>query len=539
MSDQNHMSVMPKKLAQALMEAGVKHFAFGGFGQGTHAGQPQQAAPPIAPAPQQAQGPGAPQQMGGPGVTNNTHAGGGSPYGEAASDFEHGDIGGGIMSGANPANAIGGIGAAVQGLGQAFTAQNNYQANLAPQMQTGYGELIRQGGLGSLAAFSQQQNLANTLLAQSRGQGPNPAQDMLNQSTAKNISNQGALMASQRGASSNPALIARQAAMQGANTQQQAVGQAATLGGQQRLAAQQQLGNTYGQMGAESNTLFGSALAGQNTQNANEIQNYAMAQGINAQVAQSNTNAQNATTGGILGALGGGGASMFADGGMVSGGGGVAQVSTPQIADGKGVVVSGGGGKGGGKDKKKKSDDGEYYPGQGMAYDGTSMAGGAGDAGGLTTEMPMYASSGGEIDGGQVSGGGGVADITGSEIGGGQGAWAQKKDKGGGGGLGSIMGLAAMLAKGGYIPPSPHFSRMLLAGGRVPGKASVQGDSQKNDNQPAMLSPGEIVLPRSVTQSPDMEKKAIEFLRHLKRKGGGYKAVAESRGKKMSCGGKV
>ena len=40
-------------------------------------------------------------------------------------------------------------------------------------------------------------------------------------------------------------------------------------------------------------------------------------------------------------------------------------------------------------------------------------------------------------------------------------------------------------------------------GAVVPGHAEVPGDSPKNDKVPAMLSPGEVVLPRSVVQHPD------------------------------------
>ncbi len=90
-------------------------------------------------------------------------------------------------------------------------------------------------------------------------------------------------------------------------------------------------------------------------------------------------------------------------------------------------------------------------------------------------------------------------------------------------------------AKGGQIP----FSQALLDGGSVPGKAKVQGDSKDNDTQPTMLSPGEVVIPRSIMNSPQMEKKAIEFLRHLKSKNKGYGSVVESRVQKKACGGKV
>lgn len=49
-------------------------------------------------------------------------------------------------------------------------------------------------------------------------------------------------------------------------------------------------------------------------------------------------------------------------------------------------------------------------------------------------------------------------------------------------------------------------------GGRVPGQAEVQGDSLANDKVPTMLSPGEIVIPRS---HADSAAKAKEFVEHL------------------------
>lgn len=49
----------------------------------------------------------------------------------------------------------------------------------------------------------------------------------------------------------------------------------------------------------------------------------------------------------------------------------------------------------------------------------------------------------------------------------------------------------------------------LAYGGRIPGEASVDGDSHKNDIVPAMLSPDEIVVPRSKAKDP---KKAKSFI---------------------------
>lgn len=46
----------------------------------------------------------------------------------------------------------------------------------------------------------------------------------------------------------------------------------------------------------------------------------------------------------------------------------------------------------------------------------------------------------------------------------------------------------------------------LASGGPVPGKAPVAGDSPKNDVVPAILSPGEIVVPRTAADDPEKAK---------------------------------
>lgn len=50
-------------------------------------------------------------------------------------------------------------------------------------------------------------------------------------------------------------------------------------------------------------------------------------------------------------------------------------------------------------------------------------------------------------------------------------------------------------------------------GGRIPGKALVAGDSIKNDKVKALLSPGEIVIPRSITMHPDAAILAAAFVK--------------------------
>ena len=40
-------------------------------------------------------------------------------------------------------------------------------------------------------------------------------------------------------------------------------------------------------------------------------------------------------------------------------------------------------------------------------------------------------------------------------------------------------------------------------GGKVDGKAKTKGDSETNDTVPAMLSPGEVVIPRTAMKSAE------------------------------------
>lgn len=99
---------------------------------------------------------------------------------------------------------------------------------------------------------------------------------------------------------------------------------------------------------------------------------------------------------------------------------------------------------------------------------------------------------------------------------------------GGGGGGAGMLSMLALLNKGGSTGNGPqsrigrHFSGQpvftLAQGNTVPGQASVGGDSLKNDTVPAMLSPKEIVLPRSVTLSKDPAGAAARFVAAIKAK---------------------
>jgi hypothetical protein len=60
-------------------------------------------------------------------------------------------------------------------------------------------------------------------------------------------------------------------------------------------------------------------------------------------------------------------------------------------------------------------------------------------------------------------------------------------------------GIAAALAKGGVVPGHPH----------------VSGDSYQNDTVKILASPGEEVLPRSITMAPDAPERAKRFVAAL------------------------
>lgn len=74
-----------------------------------------------------------------------------------------------------------------------------------------------------------------------------------------------------------------------------------------------------------------------------------------------------------------------------------------------------------------------------------------------------------------------------------------------GGGLGALGAIGAKAFK-------------LSDGGHVPGSPMVHGDSPANDTVPAMLSPGEIVIPRTKAQNPELAKEFIDHV--MKNKGG-------------------
>ncbi len=291
-----------------------------------------------------------------------------------------------------------------------------------------------------------QNNVYSQLQGVAAGQGPNPAQAMLNQATSQNVANQASLMAGQRGASANPALIARQAAMQGANTQQQAAGQGATMQAQQSLNALSAAGN-------QANMMAGNQIAQTNQNSASQQGEQGILQGANSNYSNNQTTLANTrmgqqadAIGGLMDkTLGGMGALFGATGGEV-----------PQVANGARSAI--------GRYLAGFADGGDV--GQNMMQSALNTS-----AQQAATPVPQK----------------------------------QKKSGGGGGDMMDMASLAAM-SSGGDI------GSRLKSGGHVPGQAKVAGDNLKNDTVHAMLSPGEVVIPRSVMNSKDPARGAADFV---------------------------
>lgn len=211
---------------------------------------------------------------------------------------------------------------------------NTFQAQQAQLDHNNFGAGIDQATQAALDGNGAQQNFINALTAQSQGQGPSVAQNMLQQATDQNIQGQAGAMASAKGM--NPALAARLIAQNGAATQQQSVGQMATLRAQEQLGTQGLLGQALANQRSQNIGLAGTLAGAQQGQNALGLQNSLGTQQINAGVAAGNQQAnldaqrinagvagQNADfQGKILGGLAGGlGAAMIpkAHGGPIPG----------------------------------------------------------------------------------------------------------------------------------------------------------------------------------------------------------------------------
>lgn len=370
-------------------------------------------------------------------------------------------------------------------------AYDRAQSGLDQQQQFLQALQAQNGIQNQSDVFAQQQAFAQQLQDQANGVGPNPAQIALENATGQNIAQQAALMGSQRGTSSNAGLIARQAAQQGAGIQQQAVGQSALMQAQQQLAARQQLqqqqammaGLSGQQVGQQAAATMGMNQAAQSEQgiltgaasNLNTVN--ANLSGQEGQIAQLNAKNQMDMFGG---AMKGAAMAVAYNGGVVKNG------TVQNYADGGAV-----------DDKPGKSFANKFLSGWAGDEAVGSPYQGSGPASAESQNGKVY-------DGSQAAGkaiGGGLKNLI-SSLGG------SGTEAGGGGGFDTTM--VAEAAHGGQI-------KNLKPGGHVPGKASVPGNSIKNDTVPAILSPGEIVIPRTHANDPEKAKAFVAAILARKR----------------------
>lgn len=381
--------------------------------------------------------------------------------------------------------------------GQITDAYGNVQDAMGSQKAL-LAALQAQNGLGN------QSQVYNQLQGVAAGTGPNPAQAMLNQATGQNVANQAALMAGQRGASSNAGLIARQAAGQGAMTQQQAVGQAAALQAQQSLnainsaggIANTQASNQIGQTNANTQAQQAEQAALINAQTAynnGQIQMQGNINQANAGLANTMMQGQQGLIGGLMNAAGGSAAAGKAQGGLITmaDGGDVSAFdpSGPQskFAQFLNSGVSSGGPSGIADISMNTPNAGADKMKQGLG----SLGKGSGSGAPISNAPNALA--------------GGPADAGSAE-------------------------MIPLVARGGLVPAmlspgekylKPEEAKAVAEGkatpdrvGKlVPGKPKYKGNNYANDVVPAKLKEGGVVIPNSIMQSKDPARGAAEFVR--------------------------
>jgi hypothetical protein len=374
---------------------------------------------------------------------------------------------------------------------QAQDLYNQQQQRLAQQQQFTQALMAQ-----SPQAIANQQMLGSQLAAATQGIGPSVAQTQLAETTGQNVKRQGALMQSTRGASGNVGLMSRNIANVGAQTQQQAAGQAATLRAQEILAARQQLqgltGAQLGQIGqAQQTGLVGTTNAQQNILNAIAQKNATEA-GIQQQIAQGQ--------GGLLQGLMGG-MMMLADGGEVT------QEPSNEKSYWEKFKESYAN-----QAKQAMNTPSESKTFEGGRAMGQAMAKGVGS---LFKSKPDTGTPGGGYAGANLNVNTAMPTpinplATSQSIG------ALKLPF-----LGMAEGgkVPAMVSPGErYLPPSEvekvkkGEKEAVHAGKKIPGKAKVDGDNLQNDTVHATLKEGGIVIPRSVMQSDDPAEQARKFV---------------------------
>lgn len=366
------------------------------------------------------------------------------------------------------------------------------------QQQAMIQALTQQGGIQNQAAlYSQLGNIA-------AGRGPNPAQAQLAQATGANVANQAALMAGQRGAAANPGMVARLAAQQGGNLQQQAAGQGATMQAQQQLAAlqaQQQLAEQQvAQQQSATQDYTKQLMGGLESTNQLAAQQQASINAANAQMATARLGQQQGMLGGVMPAAGkavgflGDKLGQFGSW-LASSIGGIGAGTGQTLWSGSDMLTKGALGSGG---AGASTGEGLLDASPALATDATMVAA----EGGEVPNMPKV-----QTESGPKSHVGKYYMFKGGKV-------------------------PVMVSPGErYLPPqevqkvAEGKKEPMKAGEYIPGTPKVKGakNSYQNDTVPKTLEEGGIVLPRSVTQAEDPSKEAAKFVAAILAKKGKLK----------------
>lgn len=393
-------------------------------------------------------------------------------------------------------------------------------------------------------SYSDQTGFIDSLTQRANGTGgPSVAQNMLRQSTDANTAGVASAVASNR--SLSPAQQARLAIEGGAQTQTQAAGQAATLRAQEQTMATSLLGQALGQRGSQNlgelGTLAG-AQSGINSLNqATGNQNAQLQLGqeqLAAGVGAGNAATAGALTGGLLagtGALGpmasspikgGGGESLGAGAGAGGSGAGDGAAS----AYGGDASSSFGLGEGADAAALAFADGGEIAETPLSSYMGnlygadSSSAASTNEAGSAKPAPPQTGAQTAPAKSKLAMSDSMAAynQIEGAKLAGAGSIYA------GGGRVPALVSPGEIVTPPGTNPKEA--ARMAETGARkVPGQAHVAGDSPKNDTVKASLTPGSIVLPRTVVNASDPGQAAASFVASVMRRSD----------KRYAVGGKV
>ena len=332
-------------------------------------------------------------------------------------------------------------------------------------------------GIANMAnVYGRQQALASQLGQLATGQGPNPALAQTQQAMGQGVESQAEAMAGQRGAGGSTGLMASQIGRRGSAAQQQLMGQGAGMAAEQQMKGVSALQRQQSEMGR-----LAGAQAGLESGGADILMKGTQGlQGLNQQQLkymyenQLRQREQDITYGAKLQELK------------------LKQEQAEQnfwTSIGKGIL---------------KGITAVASVVAAPATGGGSLAAGAGVIGALGAE-------GGEVK--HFAKGGSVMPSSQKNV-----LKDHYSDEE------PMSDVGRMLLKGTTAPrmASGGTAHDMRAGGHVPGKAIVGGatNSYANDIVPAMLSPGEIVLPRSVTQSANPADAAKQFVAAIKAKKG-------------------